>query len=96
MVGTPMHAGLVVMVIIHILLLVEVENLMAYSRTDGITLARLYCHDITRTRLNVTTSDSMFTIDVEIAANRTYWIDNKQKVLELSFITNSQLIILSF
>ena len=62
------------------LLPVEVQGIMAYSRPDGITFTQLGCHD-TPIRLNVTNSDSLMAIDVEVLANRTYWIDKNEKVL---------------
>ena len=65
------------------LLCVEVESLMAYSKPNGISLINTECHSIP-IWLNVTTSDSMFAIDVEVLTNRTYWIDNNEKVLKFS------------
>ena len=53
---------------------------MAYSKPDGIRFTQLGCHK-TPIWLNVTTSDSMIAIDVEVLANRTYWIDRDEKVL---------------
>jgi len=31
--------------------------------------------------LNIMTSNSMIAIDIEVSANRTYWIDQRKKVL---------------
>ena len=61
------------------LLPVEVPDIMAYSKPDGITFTQLGCHD-TPIWLNVTTSDSMIAIDIEVLANQTYWIDTNEKV----------------
>ena len=63
---------------------VEVPDIMAYSKPDGIRFTQLGCHD-TPVWLNVTTSDSMIAIDVEVQANRTYWIDKNEKVLNFLF-----------
>jgi len=54
---------------------------MAYSEPDGISFTKTGCHRGPPIWLNVTTSNSMLAIDVEVLANRTYWIDSKEKVL---------------
>ena len=64
--------------------LTEAESLLAFLRTDGITLAKLLdCHFIIEHKLhatNIVTNDSIIAMDVEVSANRTYWIDIKEKV----------------
>lgn len=68
------------------LLPTEVESMMAYSKSDGVTLAQVTCHSISKQMLNATINDTMATIDVEVLANRTYWIDRIKKVFILSCV----------
>lgn len=77
------------------LLPVEVDALMAYSKPDGVSLARISCHDLSRQQLNVSITDSMVNIDVEVLANRTYWIDKKEKVFTFSCITVIHYVVLN-
>jgi len=57
--------------------------MMAFLRTDGITLAKLECHSFIEHKLyatNIVINDSIIAMDVEVLANRTYWIDKNDKV----------------
>lgn len=55
---------------------------MILSKKTGLSLVRLEnrCNSNTDHNLDISTSASMIAIDVEVSANRTYWIDEKRKV----------------
>lgn len=67
---------------------VEAEKrVMAYSKDNDVRLAALVpdnCYDdLNGEKLNATITDSTVTIEIEVQANRTYWIDKIDKVLTL-------------
>ena len=62
------------------------DQLVLSKNSTGINLVQLRTSSCfsNENNLNISTSDFMIAIDVEVSANRTYWIDEKNKVFVVS------------
>ena len=58
------------------------------KKATGINLVISSCNDARYSELNIKTSDAMIAIDIEVSVNRTYWIDQKEKVLVCLYMSH--------